>query len=110
MNEKTPAETVIKEINNNKNNKLLFFFSFFFFPFKAPGLRLAPQVWLAFCIASISTVYTVIIICATCVIVFNVDADVATGAASTSRQKGKKDDSRIWRKTSPRINSYTTYE
>ena len=34
----------------------VFFFSFFFFdfPFKAPGLRLPPQVWLAFCMASIS--------------------------------------------------------
>ena len=27
---------------------------FFDFPFKAPGLRLPPQVWLAFCMASIS--------------------------------------------------------
>ena len=31
-----------------------FFFFFFDFPFKAPGLRLPPQVWLAFCMASIS--------------------------------------------------------
>ena len=29
-------------------------FFFFDFPFKAPGLRLPPQVWLAFCMASIS--------------------------------------------------------
>ena len=29
-----------------------FFFFFFFFPFKAPGLRLSPQVWLGFCMAS----------------------------------------------------------
>ena len=49
-------------------------------------------------------------LCATCVIVFNVDADVATGAATTSRQRGKKDNSRIWRKTPPRINSYTIHE
>ena len=42
--------------------------------------------------------------------VFNVDVDVATGAASTSSQRGKKDNSRIWSKTSPRINSYTIYE
>ena len=27
---------------------------FFLYPFKAPGLRLPPQVWLAFCMASIS--------------------------------------------------------
>ena len=36
---------------------LLFFFClflFFFFPFKAPGLLLPPQVWLAFCMALIS--------------------------------------------------------
>ena len=32
----------------------VFFFFFFDFPFKAPGLRLPPQVWLAFCMASIS--------------------------------------------------------
>ena len=32
----------------------MFFFSVFVFPFKAPGLRLSPQVWLAFCMASIS--------------------------------------------------------
>ena len=31
-----------------------FVFVFFDFPFKAPGLRLPPQVWLAFCMASIS--------------------------------------------------------
>ena len=31
-----------------------FFFFFFDFPFRAPGLRLPPQVWLAFCMASIS--------------------------------------------------------
>ena len=39
---------------------VLFFFVLFCFvfcfvlPFKAPGLRLPPQVWLAFCMASIS--------------------------------------------------------
>ena len=32
----------------------VFFFFLFDFPFKAPGLRLPPQVWLAFCMASIS--------------------------------------------------------
>ena len=32
----------------------VFFFFFFYFPFRAPGLRLPPQVWLAFCMASIS--------------------------------------------------------
>ena len=31
-----------------------FFFFFFDFSFRAPGLRLPPQVWLAFCMASIS--------------------------------------------------------
>lgn len=35
---------------------------------------------------------------------------MATGAAATSRQRGKKDNSRIWRKTPPRIDSYTIYE
>ena len=31
-----------------------FFIFFFVFTFKAPGLRLPPKVWLAFCMASIS--------------------------------------------------------
>ena len=58
---------------------------------------------------------TILPICATCVIVFNVDADVATDAASTNRQRGRKDYSRVWRKTPPRINSQsrvveTTYK
>ena len=33
---------------------MCFFFFFFDFSFRAPGLRLPPQVWLAFCMASIS--------------------------------------------------------
>ena len=42
--------------------------------------------------------------------VVNVDADAATGAAATSRQRGKKDNGRQWSKSSPRINSYTIHE
>ena len=33
---------------------VFFFLCVFVFPFRAPGLRLPPQVWLAFCMTSIS--------------------------------------------------------